>query len=237
MNSAFVFILSQSIRIIDWHSVNFYHDITRIVGHTSASVFVGPELARNPEWQGLIVTYTISFFNAARTLRTWPSFIRPFVHWFLPEFKKAREQVHVARRLLQPVVEYRAAAKKEAEADGRVCRFYDTIEWIEQAAKGRPFDAAAAQLGLAMGAMHTTTELVKQTILDICCHSELIEPLRDEMRQAIGENGWTTAGLFKMKLLDSVLKETQRLKPGALGQYIYPPSSTIVVDADKSTIV
>ena len=36
---------------------------------------------------------------------------------------------------------------------------------------------------------------------------------------------WTVAGLFKMQLLDSVIKVTQRLKPGSLGKSIlYPPN-------------
>lgn len=184
----------------------------------SAAIFVGPDLARNAEWQNLIVTYTVNFFNGARALRDWPGFIRPIIHWFLPECKKAREQVHLAQRLVKPVLEQRAAARRAAEAEGRTCKFNDSIEWFEEAAKGRRFDASAAQLGLAMGALHTTTELVKQTILDICLHPELIQPIRDEAKQAIQENGWTTAGVFKMQLLDSVLKETQRLKPGVLGR-------------------
>lgn len=79
-------------------------------------------------------------------------------------------------------------------------------------------DAAGAQLGFAIGALHTTTELLRQSLLDICAHPELIQPIRDEVKKAVNESGWTTAGLFKMQLLDSIIKETQRLKPGSLGE-------------------
>ena len=53
--------------------------------------------------------------------------------------------------------------------------------------------------------------------MDICLHPELILAIRDEAQKAVEENGWTTAGLFKMQILDSAVKETLRLKPGSLG--------------------
>ncbi|KAJ5505176.1 Cytochrome P450 [Penicillium fimorum] len=64
--------------------------------------------------------------------------------------------------------------------------------------------------------MHTTSDLLKQAILDICMHPDLIPVLRGEAQKAVEESGWTTAGLFKMQLLDSAIKETLRLKPGSL---------------------
>lgn len=78
-----------------------------------------------------------------------------------------------------------------------------------------------------MAALHTTTELTKQAILDVCSHQELMGPVREEVQGGVGESGWSTAGVFKMQLLDSILKETQRLKPGSLGQY--SPDPTIMI--------
>lgn len=184
----------------------------------SASVFVGPELARDPEWQKLIITYTINTFMGVRALRSWTAFLRPLAQWFLPECSKCRQQVRLARLMLKPIIDSRARAKAADVAGGcKAKQFGDTIEWIEKVAAGRPFDPAATQLAFAISALHTTTELLKQTILDICTHPELIQPIRDEIKNAIAESGWTTAGLFKMRLLDSVVKESQRLKPGTLG--------------------
>lgn len=140
----------------------------------------------------------------------------PFIYWFLPECQKTREQVHLARQLMKSILEEREAAKKAAEAEGRNCQNHDAIEWIEEAAIGRPFDAAAAQLALAMAVLHTTTELTKQAILDILWHPELMGPVRGEVQRVVRENAWSTAGVFKVQLLDSILKETQRLKPGSL---------------------
>jgi hypothetical protein len=38
-------------------------------------------------------------------------------------------------------------------------------DWLQPAA-GRPYDAAAAQIAFAISAMHTTSELLKQSLLD-----------------------------------------------------------------------
>lgn len=37
--------------------------------------------------------------------------------------------------------------------------------------------------------------------------------MREEIQQAISECGWTMSALFKMKLLDSVMEESQRTLP------------------------
>lgn len=183
----------------------------------SSAVFVGPELARDPDWQNVILTYTLNLFNGVRALRAWPGYMRPWIHHFLPQTTTCRKQLKLARTLLKPELEKRDRAKKEALAAGRAPPIYeDTIAWMEEMAAGRPFDPAATQLAFAISAMHTTSELMKQVLVDICIHPELIQPLRDEANAAVAESGWTTAGVFKMQLLDSVIKETQRVKPGSL---------------------
>ncbi|KAJ5144043.1 uncharacterized protein N7515_002830 [Penicillium bovifimosum] len=118
--------------------------------------------------------------------------------------------------MLQPIFDRRGYGQSQSIEPGKMEKFEDTIQWLEETAAGRPYDAAASQIGFAISAMHTTSELLKQSLLDICMHPDLIPVLRDEANKAIEESGWTTAGVFKMQLLDSAVKETQRLKPGLL---------------------
>lgn len=205
----------------DGGRVEWSKNVARYVGRMSSTVFVGPELASEPEWQKLILTYTVNLFGGVRALRTWPSFTRPLVHWFLPQCRKCREQVNLARTLLRPTLEKREMAKREAEAKGvSPPKYEDTIFWMQELANRRKEsnDPAATQLAFAISSMHTTSQLMDQVLVDICTHFELIQPLRDELEAALQEtNGvWTTATTFKMPLMDSVIKETQRLKPGSL---------------------
>ncbi|KAI9932136.1 hypothetical protein MW887_009645 [Aspergillus wentii] len=200
----------------DWHTVDWSQHGIRFIGRMSASVFVGPQLARDAQWQELVLTSTINTFMGVRSLRACPAFLRPFAHWFLPEIRKCRQQLRLARLMLQPTFDRRAHEKATSSESNKTKKFNDTIEWLEEIAAGRPYDAAAAQIAFAISAMHTTSELLKQALLDICMHPELIPAIRDEAKKAVEESGWTTAGVFKMQLLDSAIKETQRLKPGSL---------------------
>ncbi|KGO44761.1 Cytochrome P450 [Penicillium expansum] len=192
----------------DWHTVDWAKDGIRFVGRMSASIFVGPDLAQNPKWQELILTSTMNTFMGVRSLRAWPAFLRPVVHWFLPELRTCREQLRLARLMLQPIFDRRGSDKTEKSTN--------TIQWLEEVAAGRPYDAAAAQIAFAISAMHTTSELLKQALLDICVDPELVSAIRDEINKAVEESGWSAAGVFKMQLLDSAVKETLRLKPGSL---------------------
>jgi hypothetical protein len=48
-------------------------------------------------------------------------------------------------------------------------------------------------------------------------HPEYIEPLRREVEAVVAEEGWTKAGMDKMRKMDSFLRETQRIDPDGLG--------------------
>ncbi|GKT66978.1 cytochrome P450 [Colletotrichum tofieldiae] len=83
---------------------------------------------------------------------------------------------------------------------------------------GVNYDAAAQQLGLSISAILTSNDLMSQSIMDLCRNPEMFEPLRKEIRSVFGDGGWKPTSLYNMKLLDSVLKETLRLKPVAAAQ-------------------
>lgn len=69
------------------------------------------------------------------------------------------------------------------------------------------------QIRLSLAAIHTTTESLTLAILDVCRHPEIVAPLREEIIRVVGENGWAKTTLYKLQLLDSFLKESQRMNP------------------------
>ena len=192
----------------------------KIISRMAAAVFVGPTLGSDPVWQQLTTTYTVNLFMAVQALRLWPGFLRPLVHHFLPQSEVCRAQVRLARSMMLAKMQKREHARKIAEAEGRpIVKHEDTITWMEEAANGRPLDHGAVQLAFAISALHTTSEAFRQVLLDLCQHRQLIEPLRSEARSVIADSGWSLAGLSKMHLLDSVMKESQRLN-SAIGELI-----------------
>ncbi|KAJ0328556.1 hypothetical protein COL5a_004867 [Colletotrichum fioriniae] len=77
------------------------------------------------------------------------------------------------------------------------------------------YDPADQQLALSISAILTSNDLMSQSIMDLCKNPEMFEPLRNEIRSVIGDGQWRPTSLYNTKLLDSVLKETLRLKPVA----------------------
>jgi cytochrome P450 len=166
------------------------------------------------------VAYTVDSFLAAQALRMWPTFMRRLVAPFIPGVQKIRAELEEARRIILPVLEKRKAEKQTAIAAGKTpARYNDAMEWMEQCAKGRPYDAAVSQLSLSLGAIHTTSDMLTQVLYDICGHSDLVDELRQEVLTVIAAEGWQKTTLYKLKLMDSVLKESQRVKPIGIGTY------------------
>lgn len=51
---------------------------------------------------------------------------------------------------------------------------------------------------------------------------DVVEELREEIRSVVAEHDgvMTTQALFDMKMLDSVMKESQRINPGSLNRFL-----------------
>lgn len=89
-----------------------------MVARLSSRLFVGEDLCRNEEWLELSKNYTLDTFAAARVLRSWPFALRPLMAYILPEWRKIRQDVADARRILAPVVERRLGLNRAADAKG-----------------------------------------------------------------------------------------------------------------------
>lgn len=200
---------------IEWQAKPLRETVLRLIARISSRVFLGDELCRNEDWLKVTREYTVDSFRAAEELRLWPASVRFAVHWFLPSCRKARDHVATARRVIKPVLEKRREQKK---VDGDKVDFDDALEWFEKEAKGTPYDPAVAQLVLSMAAIHTTTDLICQVLTDLTRHPEMLQPVRDEIIGALQDGGWKKTSLYNMKLLDSVIKESQRMKPIGVGK-------------------
>jgi cytochrome P450 len=96
---------------------------------------------------------------------------------------------------------------------GKPPKVSDAIGWMVEIAGGKQVDYVAAQLSLTVAAIHATTEALTIALLDLVTYPETIPQLRQEVIQVLGDGGWTKQSLYKMKLMDSFLKESQRLHP------------------------
>lgn len=198
----------------DWTEVPIYGSVLDMVARLSTRIFLGQELCRNDEWLEVTKHYTIIATSIARVLRTWPRFLWPVVCHFYPEYRRVRDISRRSQKLIRGVVEARRRQRADCQAKGVDAPEYnDVLTWIEKEAGNDPYDPAIIQLTLSFAATHTTTDLVAQLMVRLAADPELIEPLRKEAVEVLGAEGWSKQSLYKLKLMDSALKETQRMKP------------------------
>ncbi|KAI0398945.1 cytochrome P450 [Xylaria palmicola] len=198
----------------EWKEINLMHTNSSYVSSLSSRIFLGDELCRNNAWLETTSKYTVAVFNAAKKLRLYPKFLRPFVHWVQPDCRTARSRLSQARVIIQEVIDRRRAEKEAAASQGRpIPRPNDAIEWAEEESTNPSYDPAVFQIGLAMAAIHTTTDLLTKTLQKIVTRPTLIDDMRKEIIEVLTRDGMTKTALFNLKLMDSVFKETQRLEP------------------------
>ncbi|KAG6263970.1 hypothetical protein E4U47_007093 [Claviceps purpurea] len=202
----------------DWHEIVAKDANLQLMARVTSRVFLGIEMCRNPQWLRITTTYAVVAFKAVEELRLWPAWLRPLVQWFLPHCTAARDLVRDARSLIHPLLEKRRIERNDAARRGERFECNDAIDWLEQTAQDKKltYDPACAQLSLSVAALHSTTDFFTQVMLDIACNPELVEPLRKEIISVLGVAGWSKHSLYQLKLMDSVLKESQRLKPIAI---------------------
>ncbi|ETS78132.1 hypothetical protein PFICI_10194 [Pestalotiopsis fici W106-1] len=203
----------------EWSDVLLREKVLQLVARLSSRVFLGDEGARSQSWLQITTEYTKTAYIAAYILRLWPPVLRPLVHWVLPPCRKLRGQVAQARRIIVKIIEQRRKIGEISKAAREpIAQYNDTIAWFEQDSleKDSQYDPVVAQLIFAQAAIETTADLLTQVILDIAKNPDLFEQLRSEVNREIDKGGWTKSSLHNMKLLDSVLKESQRLKPLAM---------------------
>ncbi|TEA17775.1 Cytochrome P450 monooxygenase eqxH [Colletotrichum sidae] len=198
----------------DWHEIIPKNDIMMIVSRMSTRVFMGEEACRDEEWCKAVSQYTAAAFSVNTTVGSYPRWARPLVHWFLPSCWEVRRLLKESRRVLQPHL----ARREVKKAQGVV--FDDSIEWFTQVyTLEQNWDPATEQIALSLVAIHTTSDLLQQVMIDLALHSELVQPLREELVRVLGSEGLKKTALYNLKLMDSVIKETQRLKPVLLSTW------------------
>lgn len=184
-----------------------------VTARMSSRVFIGKELARSEDWLQVTTMYSVDALTAAGKLTSYPRNIRPYIGWLVPECKEVLNYYKRARALIDPVIEKRTALKRAALAAGQPEPAYnDALEWVTQEAKERGYkcDLANFQLMMSVVAIGTTSDLLQCTLIDLIQHPETLQAARDEIAQVLKAEGWKKTSLYNMKLLDSIIKESQR---------------------------
>lgn len=186
----------------------------RIVALLSGRVFVGLELSRNEEFVNCIVRYTIDSFLTGEKLRWYPSFLRPVMRLFIPEYNALQQELADMTRLIRPLVEARMSPNQPSQNN--------MVDWnMKNSPDSLQADVAyqaMQQLQVSFAAIHTTAKLLTNIAFELSARPDYLEPLRDEIQSCLnnidpGTPGWTKRKLARLWKLDSFMAETQRHNP------------------------
>ncbi|KAI8934908.1 hypothetical protein NX059_008578 [Plenodomus lindquistii] len=198
----------------DWTEVKINKTLMDIITKVSGRMFVGPELSEDPSYLEAASNYTVDLVKAVSKLKKMRPWLRPFLAPRTPEIRVLRERELEAQGYFKPLIEERTKAKKE---DPNWQPPDDMLQSMLNQMTGKLSLAmiARAQLGLTFAAIHTTTLTSTNVIFTLASTPEYIEPLREEIRSAMADNGGkiTTQALKQLVKLDSYMKEVARLYP------------------------
>lgn len=196
----------------EWKEHLFVDSLQRLVSQVSSRVFLGAPLCRNEEWIKIAIDYTLELMTASYSMQYIPRLLRPFIYRFLGAMTTLEKTTQKARNIIEPEVERRRLVAAEAKARGeKHPKALDAIDWMIETAEDDSYDITAGQLSLTFAAIHTTSTTTTHLMYDIL-EAGMVEPLREEIIQAYTEDGgWSKTTLYKLKLLDSCMKESQRI--------------------------
>ncbi|KAH0439366.1 cytochrome p450 [Colletotrichum camelliae] len=190
----------------EWQHVQFYMTAAQAAARLSALAFLGDELCHNPEWIDISISFTGVALHSGNSLRAWPAILRPLIHPFLPELWYIKGITKRARAIILPELERRRAARSTP------MKPQDSLSWLDDVRGDRDFDIVQGQLFLTFAAIHTTSSVLTALLYDLINNSKYFILLREEITQVLREDsGWKKTSLYKMKLMDSCMKESQRL--------------------------
>ncbi|XXH00988.1 hypothetical protein Hte_007339 [Hypoxylon texense] len=201
---------------------------SQIVGPIAAKVvadaLVGPEFSDDPAWLEISVHYTEKVFTTAAILRMFPTWAQWVIAPLLPTARAPRQYLSRAKRLLGPriakLIELGDGAGWVPGEDSP----HDTnvLAWLSSSARGRNRDPdviTQALVVLALASVHTTLLRMVSVLYDVtAAGSGLRDQLVDEIATvaARGSGGWGPDAYGKLRKLDSVLRESQRMSPPAI---------------------
>ncbi|MCJ1251304.1 hypothetical protein MMC30_008536 [Trapelia coarctata] len=201
----------------EWQECGISKTVLDLTTRLSTRVFLGEKFSRDEKWLNLSLAYTMTAMHAAQTLLKWPSVLQPLVNRFLPACIGQRAMLQSIRDILEPEIAKRKQTKDATLREGEKPPLgKDTLDWMDEIAQGRPFDLVLGQLQLGFVAIHTTSTLMTDVLLDLCAFPEYTPSLREEVIEALQENGWKKTAMYKLKRMDSFIKETLRLRPQSM---------------------
>ncbi|KAI1465433.1 cytochrome P450 [Daldinia caldariorum] len=199
-----------------WVSIDPVDVLVKCISECLAFTLFGPPICDNPELVRVCHEHNETVFTLAFCMRIVPSFLQPILVWLLPAKWRLVRGWRTWDRIVLPEVRCRLQEKGfDPSTRG------DLISWMLHDAK-TPIERDEYVLchlcaAVIAGATYSTANLASEALVDLVADPDTLEEVCREIKQKHEDIGgqWDLAALDSLYKLDSALKETSRLAPGA----------------------
>lgn len=229
----------------DWVVVKPYYTILRLVARISARIFLGLPYCRNEEWLEISTEFTENGKNFRHKLKTsltrcnlvfvslvvlrlLPRYLHGVIAWLLPSTWIGSSYIRRAQKLLVPEIkrrqnflENRDPIKHEEKPED-----LNLLNWMIELGsqiETKPKDLAHLEVVMSLASIHTSQMNAVHVLYDLAAIPGHIDVLREEITQVIKQDGpwlkWGKNSFYKLKKLDSFMRESQRMNPPSLLSY------------------
>ncbi|KAK4222297.1 cytochrome P450 [Podospora fimiseda] len=203
----------------DWTPVNAYQFMLKVFSQVTARTLVGPELCDSKEWLDIILGFTNAAFKASHGVREK---YHPLLRWTAKYLDKDVKDVYRIRKRAGELLGTILEKRKQEEKEGII--YEDGIQWLISAYKAAGKELSADQLAqdefiITIASIHSSSATALSCLYDLMDRREIMEEIKEEIGKVRkefgveGSEGWTRQSLAGLKLMDSFMKESQRIHP------------------------
>ncbi|KAF9001314.1 cytochrome P450 [Cyathus striatus] len=194
----------------EWTSIPALTTMTDLIARTGNRIFVGLPFCRNQAYLKLAINFSRDLILSAVIINHTPKVLQPLMGRLVSPLKYYQRN---GMKHLGEILTHRVEMKKEYGKDWED-KPDDLISWLIDEAEGdmlEPENLVMRILFLNFAAIHTTSITLTNALFDLATYPQYIQELREEAKEAIGNEGWSKAGIAKLHKLDSFIRESMRV--------------------------
>ncbi|KAF4964434.1 hypothetical protein FSARC_7620 [Fusarium sarcochroum] len=192
--------------------------VMRMVSRISARIFHSAASAENDHWLDIASEHVHSAVVWTENLKKWPAILRPIVYRFVKGRGYMMQRFEEGKALVG-----NSLAERKAHGGKPLSEPQTLLDYLADSVLG-PDDVEShtiAQINLCVAAIQSMSSTVTQCLMDLATHPEYAPELLKEVQRVREARGGVIdkQALTDMWMLDSFIKETQRLNPPDLTSF------------------
>lgn len=197
------------------------HCLSRITLRVMSRIIAGKELSRNQRFLEAATSYFAgNFLTGSIMLKIpLPVKLRDIIAWPLCKYHQYYRQKPVLE-IIKPVIAKRIEAEdfnhqSEAHFDAVHCalRLAKDFPFPDTSAHSRIQSLSQETLQLVWAGGQSPALSLCTVIFKLLAHPQYLEPLRNEAQTAVSKHGWNDAIFNELPMMDSFIRETNRVQP------------------------